>query len=347
MSALKNSLIGAGLAGFRLTGLHHALAPLTRGRGAILAFHHVRPSQPRPFAPNLSLEITPEHLDAVLGHLRRRRIRIVPLDEIPSRLAAPAPERVAALTFDDGYCDTLDHALPVLECHAAPFTVFVTTAFAERTARLWWLDLEAAITKAERLEFTLEGQAQSIPTRSPGAKGRAFATLAGRLRRSPPAGVAAVLDALGCDPAQALARVDRLCLDWDGIAQLAAHPLATVGCHTLTHPSLAALDPADMRHEISRARDIIAERLGQPVRHLAYPYGGVGAAGSREFAAAAELGFTTAVTTRPGVLRPRYLREATALPRVSVNGLWPRLEMLDVLLSGAPFVARDLLARVA
>ena len=344
MTALKKSLIGAGLTGFRLTGLHHAVAPLTRGRGAILAFHHVRPSQPRPFAPNLGLEITPDYLDAVLGHLRRRGIRIVPLDEIPSRLASPGPERVAALTFDDGYRDTLDHALPVLERHAAPFTVFVTTGFAERTAPLWWLDLEAAIARAEHLDLTLDGRVRSMPARSLGAKGRAFATLAGRLRRSPPAEVAAVLDALGCDPAQALARVDRLCLDWDGIAQLAAHPLATVGCHTLTHPSLAALDDGDMRHEIARARDIIAERLGRPVRHLAYPYGGVGAAGSREFAAAARLGFMTGVTTRPGVLRRRHLAEATALPRVSVNGLWPRLEMLDVLLSGAPFVVRDLLA---
>ena len=347
MSALMNSLIGAGLAGFRLTGLHHAVAPLTRGRGVILAFHHVRPSQPRPFAPNLGLEITPDHLDAVLGHLHRRGIRIVPLDEIPSCLAASGPERVAALTFDDGYRDTLAHALPVLERHAAPFSVFVTTGFAERTARLWWLDLEAATAKSERLELTLDGRPWSAPARSLGEKGRAFATLAGRLRRSPPAEVAAVLDALGCDPAQALARVDRLCLDWDGIAQLAAHPLATVGCHTLTHPSLAALDAADMRREIAHARDIIADRLGRPVLHLAYPYGGIGAAGSREFAAAAELGFLSAVTTRPGVLRPRHLREATALPRVSVNGLWPRLEMLDVLLSGAPFVMRDLLARAA
>ena len=69
--------------------LHQALAPLTRGRGAILAFHHVRPQDPAVFAPNRGLAITPEHLDAVLTHLRQSGYRIVPLDAVPDELAEP------------------------------------------------------------------------------------------------------------------------------------------------------------------------------------------------------------------------------------------------------------------
>ena len=37
-----------------------------------------------------------------------------------------------ALTFDDGYVDTAVHALPILERHGAPFTLYVTTGFADR-----------------------------------------------------------------------------------------------------------------------------------------------------------------------------------------------------------------------
>jgi peptidoglycan/xylan/chitin deacetylase (PgdA/CDA1 family) len=49
------------------------------------------------------------------------------------------------LTFDDGYRDNAAFAYPVLKRHAAPFTVYVTTGFADATAPLWWLDLEEAI----------------------------------------------------------------------------------------------------------------------------------------------------------------------------------------------------------
>jgi hypothetical protein len=43
------------------------------------------------------------------------------------------------------------------------------------------------------------------------------------------------------------------------------------------------------------------------------------------------------VTTRPGMLFDGHRAHKTALPRISINGLWQRPGMVDVLLSGAPF----------
>ena len=83
------------------------LGPLTRGRGVILTFHHVRPAAFGAFAPNRLLEITPGFLDATVRTLRAEGFDIVPLDEVPSRLAAPGAKPFAALTFDDGYRDNV------------------------------------------------------------------------------------------------------------------------------------------------------------------------------------------------------------------------------------------------
>jgi peptidoglycan/xylan/chitin deacetylase (PgdA/CDA1 family) len=79
----------------------------------------------------------------------------------------------------------------------------------------------------------------------------------------------------------------------------------------------------------------IEAKLGRRPLHFAYPVGNVAAASAREFAIAAEAGFKTAVTTRPGVLFPEHAKTLTALPRVSVNGEFQRLRYLDVLMSGA------------
>ncbi len=75
-----------------------------------------------------------------------------------------------------------------------------------------------------------------------------------------------------------------------------------------------------MRSEIAISRAVLEAALGKRSQHLAYPVGDVTSAGPREFRIAAELGFKTAVTTRPGVLFKAHRDHLTALPSFSVNG---------------------------
>jgi peptidoglycan/xylan/chitin deacetylase (PgdA/CDA1 family) len=63
----------------------------------------------------------------------------------PARLAdvvaapvLPDTGRMFCVTFDDGYQDTLDRALPVLQALSMPATVFLATAITSGTAQLTW-----------------------------------------------------------------------------------------------------------------------------------------------------------------------------------------------------------------
>jgi len=107
----KHRLIAAGFSMFEATKLHRLVEPWTRGQGAILMFHHVRPWIERAYAPNRLLEITPDFLDAVLTRVRVVGFDIVSLDEALLRLGDCHARPFAALTFDDGYKDFALHAL--------------------------------------------------------------------------------------------------------------------------------------------------------------------------------------------------------------------------------------------
>ena len=338
MGTMKEQIIGAGFAFFKKTGLHKGLSPYTRGLGAILTLHHVRPFAGEGFAPNRLLEIEPAFLDAALTRVKELGFDLVSMDEAVRRAADAGTGPFVALTFDDGYRDLVAHALPVLERHDAPFAAYVATGFADRSARLWWTELEAAIRALDRIETTVSGTAVRLPASTDIEKATAFRTLYWLLRSGSEEHLRDVVyrlsDQAGIDSA---ALVDRLCLDWQGARRLAGHPLCTIGAHTLTHPMLAKHDRDTARREMEESRRRIEVEIGLPVRHFAYPVGDATSAGPREFALAAELGFASAVTTRPGMIFPGHAKASTALPRVSLNGNWQNLDSLEILLSGVPF----------
>ena len=125
-------------------------------------------------------------------------------------------------------------------------------------------------------------------------------------------------------------------MDWQELGELAADPLCTIGAHTVNHKMLMKMaDDAAVRAEMDMSRAVLEAALGQRPQHLAYPVGDPTSAGPREFRIAAELGFKTAVTTRPGVLFKAHRDHLTALPRISVNGEFQQQRYLKVLMSGA------------
>jgi len=338
MKQLRNNVIRAGLDALYFTGAHHVLRPILAGVGTIFMLHHVRPARDDMFQPNRHLQITPEFLREVLAHVRALDVEIVSLDEAHRRMGErDFARRFACFTFDDGYRDNRDHALPVMREHNAPFTVYVASDFADGTGRLWWVALERVIARADSIEIMRDGAAVRIEARDATAKQDAFNQVHEWLRTLPnDADVQREVSALcaqhGIDDA-AIAR--ELCMSWDELRAFAADPLVTIGAHTISHCNLARESEAGAQHQMRDSRSRIEIELQKPAQHFAYPYGDKPAATAREFAFAEELGFKTAVTTRPGMVFPENAAHMMALPRISLNGNYQNTRFLSVLTSGA------------
>ncbi|CCD93835.1 putative polysaccharide deacetylase [Bradyrhizobium sp. ORS 375] len=338
MRRFRKTFIRAGLEALYLSGAHVWLRPMFSGVGAIYTLHHVRPPRGADFQPNCHLEVTPDFLREMLAHLRDNDIEIITLDEMHHRLVERNfARRFACFTFDDGYRDNRDFALPVMREFGAPFTIYVTSDFASGRGRLWWVALERVVAKAEMIEVQIGGLALRLDASSPAAKCVTFQRLHDWLRSLPGEhDVQREISALCArHEIDETSICPELCMSWDELRALAAEPLVSIGAHSISHCNLAKQTEETARVEIADSRARIEAELQRPVLHMAYPYGDRAAAGQREFVLAAACGFKTAVTTRPGMIFAESAEHLTALSRVSLNGHYQDARVLPVLTSGA------------
>jgi peptidoglycan/xylan/chitin deacetylase (PgdA/CDA1 family) len=338
LTGLKKTIIRSGLETLYFSAAHHLMRPFVAGVGVILTLHHVRPSRFDRFQPNRLLEVTPSFLEDVVRWLRRSHVDLVNLDEMHRRLTeGDLSRRFVCMTIDDGYRDTLDWAYPILEKHQVPFTIYIPTSFPDRLGELWWLALEAVIARNKRIGLLINDQEQVFECATVAEKRHLYVELYGWLRRLKTEEELrhVIRDLARRYQVDIAAFCDELCMNWDELAKLAADPLVTIGAHTVNHVMLAKVPEKSARSEMEMSRAVIEAALGVRPDHLSYPIGDPTSAGPREFRIAAELGFKTAVTTRPGVLFPEHRAHLLALPRISLNGEQQQLRFVRVLVSGA------------
>jgi len=339
LAGLKKTIIRGGLETLYFSGIYQVMRPFFGGVGAILTLHHVRPARPDAFQPNRLLEVTPQFFERLLKRLKRARIDLVSLDEMHRRMIAGTfKRRFVCVTFDDGYKDFREHAYPLLKKYEVPFALYIATSFPDHIGELWWVELEAAIAKSNRIGLVINGKDQFFDCATVAEKRRLYNEVYRYLRSMKDESELRriVRDLCACQSIDPLSFSRDLCMSWPEIAELAADPLCTIGAHTVNHLMLRKVaDDAAVRAEMEMSRAVLEAALGRRPEHLAYPVGDPTSAGPREFRIAAELGFKTAVTTRPGVVFKVHRDHLTALPRISVNGEFQRQRYLKVLMSGA------------
>mgnify|MGYP001144859053 CR=1 FL=1 len=250
--------------------------------------------------------------DRFRDHMRlvRDRFQIVRLDDLAdaARLA-DARKPLAMVTFDDGYRDNHDAALPILEHLEIPATFFIPTGFLERPRLPWWDHVAYVLKKTAARRLIVkraddDGSPLLIdvdPVDRTAAIMRVIrAFLAGEVsdeaafleRLEEQAEVAVDSPALGRD----------LFMTWEHLKRLVAlgH---SIGSHGHDHVALASLPDAPQRRELALSRTILEAAVNAPVKAVAYPYGWPGAFSGRTLELAADAGFTLGFTGLEGINR--------------------------------------------
>jgi peptidoglycan/xylan/chitin deacetylase (PgdA/CDA1 family) len=319
-------------------GLSWAAARAFGGRGAIYMFHSVTPD--RQAHIDLDLRTTPLFLDALLANLRSAKIDVLPLDAVPARLRDRHSRRFVCFTFDDGYSDNFIHALPVFEKHDAPLCIYVSSGMLTGALKCWWLGLERLFLRNANID--IEPMHRRWNLSSLDSRTRAYREVCDWVSldvRNNSQALETTFRRYGID----LEGIPReVGLTTEQFRRLAAHPLVTIGGHTVSHPDLSQLRDDDAQLEINQDK-LFLEVLGEcPVQHFAYPFGRPHMCSAREMSFVRQAGYRTATTTRHGCLTGLPDFDLFQLPRVGINRPYESISLARLQIDGVVAGFRNL-----
>jgi len=271
-----------------------------RNRLSILIYHRVLPRRDPLFPEEGDAEQFDRHMEQLTGCFR-----IMPLsDAIQGLRRGKLPSRAACITFDDGYADNAEVALPILKKHCISATFFVAASFIDG-GRMWNDAVIELIRHASAGIIDLSSlglgqfEIETIPQRR-----QAIEYLLGELKYLPPEirqskveGMAALV------PAMPSGSSGDLMMTSDQVRVLHEAGME-IGGHTASHPILAKMENSAACADIAHGKEILEGIIRAPVRLFAYPNGKPGQDYLPDHVRMVKrLGFDAAVSTAHGAAR--------------------------------------------
>jgi peptidoglycan/xylan/chitin deacetylase (PgdA/CDA1 family) len=289
------------------------------------------------------MSVSPENFAGQMEVLRRFAVPRT-LGDFADRLEAQVPGPSIVVTFDDGYADNL-LALPILEAHDVPATIFIVSGAVGNRRAFWWDQLSRIFLETQKLPQRLlldtggtpqhydlgdaatydtadlirsaQWRADSDPPED--ARQRTYLDVWHHLVGLAPDEISVAVEALRTWaklPETVPTDIEALPVTPSELQRLADSPLIEIGGHTRTHANLAKLSRERAANEIGGGRRDLIELTGRDVRSFAYPYGRFGPHTIDDIRAA---GFACAGNSRSGLATPR--NDRLALPRVQATDL--------------------------
>ncbi len=229
----------------------------------------------------------------------RRAFIVLPLDDAVTRLHdGRLPPRAVCITFDDGYANNHDVALPLLEHHGLSATFFIATAYLDGGRMFNDIVIEA-IRRSELPQLDLTDLGLGVlDIQGQEARIHALQTLLPQLKVM----TLDTRDRLALDIAKAagIEPGPSLMMTREQVKELARRGMQ-LGGHTRRHPILNSLPDAEAHAEIREGKLELESIIDAPVTMFAYPNGRPGIDYSRRHAGMVRsAGFRGAVSTARG-----------------------------------------------
>jgi peptidoglycan/xylan/chitin deacetylase (PgdA/CDA1 family) len=273
----------------------------------ILTFHRVLP-EPDPLVDDPTAQSFSELLDMLASVFRPTTVR----DAAARLRTGNLPPRSLCITFDDGYANNFEVALPILQAKGVPATFFVSTGFLGKGC-MWNDVVIEAVRGAKRQMDLRELGLGTHDVGSPAARRRAVDAILNGIKYLEPQ--ERLRSATGVAELCEVAIPTHLMMEPGEVRGLASRGME-IGSHTVSHPILARLEPSVAEAEISQSKHVLEGIIGARVTSFAYPNGRPSLDyDSAHVEMVRKVGFDAAVSTAWGCARPKS--DPYQLPRIA------------------------------
>jgi peptidoglycan/xylan/chitin deacetylase (PgdA/CDA1 family) len=289
----------------------------------VAAYHRIceLPGDDYPFDPTL-ISASPAQFAREIDYLKRH-LDVLSLAELMEGLKDTKllPKRPALITFDDGYYDNFETALPILRDAGVPACFFVATGIVGTRDIPWWDQIACCFKFSQSSKFASPfGDPDPPYSTAPEARAMSAQRFLRRLKSCPwsraTAGLAYLREQTRVRPEEYSGRPLFMC--WDAVRDLARAGME-IGSHTRTHPILGRVeDHRILRDEIAGSHEDLCQRLGSRPVAFAYPVGSPTAMSDEADAEIARAGFQISFSYEHGFARVRAGRHMR-LPRLHLE----------------------------
>jgi peptidoglycan/xylan/chitin deacetylase (PgdA/CDA1 family) len=211
--------------------------------------------------------------------LIERHFDVVTVEDIVAAIdgGGHLPPSPLLITFDDGYRDNYDVALPILHKHRLSATFFVATRFVDERRLFWWDRVNYLLKASTRPKVEL-AYPYRIALPLGRRTGHAIRAVLRLVKEHYDLDVERFLEELAeaanvpFNRAIETALADEHVMSWRDVRALHEAGMS-VQSHTHTHRVIHTLTPADLDDELVRSRRLLESAIGARVAAIAYPVG--------------------------------------------------------------------------
>lgn len=269
-----------------------------RGGAIILMLHKVNDQ----YDP-LPVTLSPTHFDRILSEIKQAGFDIVSMNSLfNDKGEFVQPEKLQfAITFDDGYLDNYEVALPIMQKHQVDSTIYLSYGHVDGKYRFWYELMTNGINATAKTQIDLSDWGLgTIALSSADEKELAIAQLNNWLKQfdnqQRQEYLSSILNKLELSAEQIPVSA---MMDWDMVSAM-RHAGVDFGSHTLSHPILSKEKLATMRDEVILSKQFIEDKLGHTINGFAYPNGTEDDYDDDTVLAVKDAGYGYAVTTISG-----------------------------------------------
>jgi len=246
---------------------------------AVLIYHRILDAKNDP----QMLCVSPENFHMQVEHFKKH-YNVLSADEFYDMVSKKKEfkKRSVVLTFDDGYYDNYENALPILENLDISALFFISTSNIDKNSLFFWDELEIIFDSIDadvkNLKFDFCGFSFYYKLDSTQARDESYRTLHYDLKYCKQSARKDFLIKLREAAGISCERIEQISngfrsMKTEEIKKMSVSKSAVIGAHTHTHTPLSVYGYNEQYTDMIMSKNILEKIAGRKIDYFSYPFG--------------------------------------------------------------------------